>query len=85
MTDFDYHPKWDDLVHDEDLRQKYEEYQFDKCVAQAKEILDYFNYLVNNLNIPKDEAMNVLGITGVNLKNYEILIEIANKKERIKK
>lgn len=82
MTDFDCHPKWDQLVYDKDLRQKYEEHLFDKCVTHAKEKLDYFNYLVNNLNIPKKEALNVLRITYADLENYKNLIEIVDKKKR---
>lgn len=81
MTDFDYCPDLDNLVFDENLlRQEYEEHLFNECVAQAKEKLNYFNYLVNDLNIAKKEAMGVLLITDTDLKNYRNLIAIAERK-----
>ena len=82
MTIFNDFDDLDYLVYDEDPRQKYEKHLFAERVAQAKEKLDYFNYLVSDLNITEDEAMNVLRITDADLKNYKNLIAIAESTDQ---
>ena len=82
FNDLDYCPDLDCLVYDEDPRRKAEKHHFAERVAQAKEKLDYFNYLVNDLDFTKDEAMLALLWCPADLKNAKKLVEVAESNKQ---
>lgn len=71
----------DYLVYDEDPRRKAEKRLFAERVVQAKEELEYFNYLVNDLNFTEEEAIHTLLWDPADLEIAKKLVEVAESNE----